>query len=276
MAYLKTHFPAEFMAARLAAWGGFYSPRVYMSEARRLGLTVKPPHVNHSGEAFTLEPPGTLWMGLGQVRDLTHATLQAILEQRPFASLEDLLARTQPQHVEAVNLVKAGALEGLGNAHALLASLEHTPWRGRHAAQLGLAWATPSALPPEPTAHDRAAWERETLGMLVSVHPLHLVAEELSRYALTRSDQLSAHAGQDVTLAGVRLAAHRFSDKHGEPMLLVDMEDEARIYQVWWSGPALKEYSGVLARQEPMIIRGRVRGDRQGHALVVGVEAVAV
>ena len=90
LAYLKCHFPAEFFAARLAVWGGFYSPRVYMSEARHLGLTVKPPHINHSGEAFTLDPIDrrTLWMGLGQVRELTHATTSAIMAQRPFTSLD--------------------------------------------------------------------------------------------------------------------------------------------------------------------------------------------
>jgi DNA polymerase III alpha subunit len=78
MAYLKTHHPAEFMTARLAVWGGFYRPSVYLSEARRLGLEVKPPHVNHSNEAFTLEPPHTLWMGLGQVRELTHTAMETI------------------------------------------------------------------------------------------------------------------------------------------------------------------------------------------------------
>jgi DNA polymerase III alpha subunit len=47
-AWCKTHFPAEFMAAVLANWGGYYSQRVYLGEARRLGLTVRPPHVNYS------------------------------------------------------------------------------------------------------------------------------------------------------------------------------------------------------------------------------------
>ena len=84
MAYLKTHYPAEFMTARLAVWGGFYRPSVYMSEARRLGLIVKPPHINHSNEAFTLESPKTLWMGLGQVRELTHATIKNNHRSTPF------------------------------------------------------------------------------------------------------------------------------------------------------------------------------------------------
>ncbi len=118
LAYLKTHYPAEFLAARLAVWGGYYSPRVYMSEARQLGLMVKPPHVNHSGESFTLDPIDrrTLWMGLGQVRELTHATIETILHQRPFTSLDDFLIRARPLHVEAINLIKCGALDGSGRS----------------------------------------------------------------------------------------------------------------------------------------------------------------
>lgn len=271
MAYLKTHYAAEFMAARLAVWGGFYRPGVYMSEARRLGLAVKPPHVNHSGEAFTLEPPRTLWMGLGQVRELTHTTMEAILAQRPFESLQDLLARAQPQYVEAVNLVKAGALEGLGNAGAMLAQLERDRWHGRHSGQMGFPAAQPAEAIAEPALEERAEWEREVLGVLVGVHPLQLAARELAQYTLVRSDELSRRTGQDVTLAGVRLAAHRFASRQ-EPMLLVDMEDEHGVCQVLWSGAALERYRAALSLREPMLIHGRVRTDRQGETVVAGHE----
>ena len=273
MAYLKTHYPAEFMAARLAVPGGFYRPSTYMSEARQLGLTVKPPHVNHSDEAFTLEPPQTLWMGLGQVRELTHTTLKTIVARRPFESLEDFLARAQPQYVEAVNLVKVGALDGLGNAKAMLSQLERDRWHGRHTGQMGLLVTQPMMAIPDPTPHERAAWEREVLGMLVSVHPLQLVAKELAQRRLIRSDELSRHAGQDVTLAGVRLAAHHFSAQQA-PKLLVDMEDEAGIYQVLWSGAALDRYRSALSQREPVLIRGRVRTDRQGQMVVAGHEII--
>jgi DNA polymerase III subunit alpha len=271
MAYLKTHYAAEFMAARLAVWGGFYRPGVYMSEARRLGLAVRPPHVNHSGEAFTLEPLRTLWMGLGQVRELTRTTMHTIIAQRPFKSLQDLLARAQPQYVEAVNLVKAGALDGLGNASAMLAQLERDRWHGRHSGQMGFPAAQPAETIAEPQLAERAAWEREVLGTLVSVHPLQLAARELAQYTLVRSDELSRHAGQDVTLAGVRLAAHRFATRQ-EPMLLVDMEDEHGVYQVLWSGPVLERYRSTLSQRGPVVIRGRVRTDRQGKMVVSGHE----
>ena len=120
---------------------------------------------------------------------------------------------------------------------------------------------------------ERAEWEREVLGLLVSVHPLQLVAHQLSAYALTRSDQLSACAGREVMLAGVRLAAHRFSARQQEAMLLVDMDDEAGIYQVLWSGAALRAYGGILSRREPLLIRGRAVADRHGQTVVVGHEA---
>jgi DNA polymerase III alpha subunit len=283
MAYLKTHYPAEFMAARLAVWGGFYRPSVYMSEARRLGLMIRPPHINHSNESFTLEPPEptsglppsgrpvSLWMGLGQVRELTRTTMETIIAGRPFESLEDFLTRAQPQYVEAVNLVQAGALKGLGNAHAMLAQLARERWHGRHTGQMGLlATPSPTAM-PEPTLHERAEWEREVLGQSVSVHPLQLVAWP-SPHLMTRSDELSQRAGQNVTLVGVRLAAHRWMTQQHELMLLVDMEDEHGMYQVLWNSAMLDRYRSELAQREPVLIRGRVRTDRQGQIIVAGHE----
>ncbi|HLF28469.1 MAG TPA: hypothetical protein VJG32_19215 [Anaerolineae bacterium] len=121
----------------------------------------------------------------------------------------------------------------------------HSHWRGWRAAQLSLSFGAPPLELPDPTLRERAEWEREILGPLVSVHPLQLVAAELAQHALTRSDQLIACAGREVKLAGVRLAAHRFNGRQQEPMLLVDMEDEAGLYQVLWSGAALQEYGGV-------------------------------
>ena len=124
-AWCKTHFPAEFMAAVLANWGGYYSQRVYLSEARRLGLAVRPPHVNSSGSNFTVAqgPQGkALFMGLDQVRDLTRRTIERILRSRPFHSLEDFLARADPRPQEAENLARVGALEGLGTIPAVAAA----------------------------------------------------------------------------------------------------------------------------------------------------------
>ncbi len=271
MAYLKIHYPAEFMTARLAVWGGFYRPGVYMSEARRLGLVINPPHINHSNTAFTLEPPKTLWMGLGQVRELTRVTTQTIVAQRPYQSLDDFLIRAQPQYVEAVNLVKAGALDGLGNPKAMLAHLERSRWHGRHTGQLGLLDTSRETTFAELNIYERANWEREVLGQLVRVQPLQLCVAELAKHSHIQSDELAQHIGQDVNIAGVRLATHRFASER-KAMWLIDLEDEKGIYQALWSGAALSRFRPLLSQREPMLMRGRVRTDRQGQCVVAGVD----
>ncbi len=88
-AWCKTHFPAEFMAAVLANGGGYYSQRVYLSEARRMGLRVRPPHINHSLEQFTLRIPKVrkhfLW---GWIRSigLTRRSQNQIIEHVHFTT----------------------------------------------------------------------------------------------------------------------------------------------------------------------------------------------
>jgi DNA polymerase III alpha subunit len=97
-AYLKAHWPAAFLCARLADWGGFHHPAIYMAEAVRLGIPVRPPHVNASSERFTItldaEAKATLWMGLGAVRDLRRGAIERIVRERdsgPYAGLRDLV-----------------------------------------------------------------------------------------------------------------------------------------------------------------------------------------
>ena len=98
-AWCKTHHPALFMAAVLANWGGYYSQRVYLTEARRMGLALRPPQVNYALPEFSvryLDGSPVLFMGLNQVRELTRRTQSRILRYRPFTSFMDFLARARP------------------------------------------------------------------------------------------------------------------------------------------------------------------------------------
>jgi DNA polymerase III subunit alpha len=141
-AYLKAHWSAEFLCARLADTGGFHHPAVYMAEAVRLGIAIMPPHVNYSAAVFSLTDAGVrnaeseigsrqsaiFWMGLGQVRDLRGSAVAAIIAERartPFRSIADLLSRVELQAKEAMHLIQCGALDGLGGTRAdLLAEAE--------------------------------------------------------------------------------------------------------------------------------------------------------
>ncbi|MEN8149692.1 MAG: DNA polymerase III subunit alpha, partial [Planctomycetota bacterium] len=111
--WLKRRYPTEFMASVLANGGGFYEPRAYLEEARRLGCTILLPDVNRSERTFAAKDGG-IRIGLGQVRDLKEKTLDTLFEERergPFLSLRDFVTRVPAEEREVSNLVLAGAFD---------------------------------------------------------------------------------------------------------------------------------------------------------------------
>jgi len=120
--YLKAHFPAEFMAAVLANGGGFYHQAAYVSEARRMGLRILPPDVNHAELDFTGEDDW-IRVGLRQVMSLSERTARSIIASRrsgPYASLANFCARTTATVGEVQNLIRCGAFESLGQTRPQL------------------------------------------------------------------------------------------------------------------------------------------------------------
>lgn len=117
-AWLKAHYPAEFMAAVLDNGGGYYTTAVYLEEARRLGLRILLPDVNRSEAGFTGRD-GAVRIGLGQVHGLSQRSLAQIVAARraggPFATLDDLLARVPAlSRPEVDDLIRCGACDSLG------------------------------------------------------------------------------------------------------------------------------------------------------------------
>ena len=206
-AYLKAHFPAAFLAARLANYGGFYHPAIYLAEAQRLGIRVEPPHVNHSRRHFALaftadgQQP-VLWMGLGQVRHLRRRSAIAIMAQRrkaPFADLIDFSQRVELQSKELTHLIQCGALDGLGESRA--AMLAQAKAGGAKRWQMAFTFDEPTVAAE--SADQRLRWERLILGQPVSVHPLR--ASESHPTATHTLTQAAAQPGRRVQIAGTRL-----------------------------------------------------------------------
>jgi DNA polymerase-3 subunit alpha len=251
-AYLKAHWPAAFLCARLADRGGFHHPAIYIAEALRLGIVVRPPHVNCSGRAFKLDVASegkespVLWMGLGQVRDLRRASVRAIVMERrrgPFADLRDLLRRVSLQAKEVAHLIQCGALDGLGESRAALLAEAEKIQRAGSARQMTFAFAQPAVSPESP--EQRLAWERHVLGQPISVFPLELVAHRLPDHVpLHRLPELP---GRPVTVAGVRLPGWT----GGRGFFLGDGES---FVLVKGSEPSPPSW-------QPLLLRGRWLGD---------------
>jgi DNA-directed DNA polymerase III PolC len=255
-AYIKAHWPDAFLCARLAEWGGFHHPAVYVAEAVRLGLTVRPPHINHSRRRFTLGRAGkqrVLWMGLGQVRGLRQSSVRAIVaarQRQPFASVRDLLRHVPLQHKEAAHLVQCGALDGLGESRAAMLAEATEIERSGSALQMAFALTRRAVAPESPAL--RLAWEQRLLGQPVSVHPLALVADQLPVDSISLR-RLQETAGQAVTVTGVRLPGRTggqgFYLSDGETFVVArDPSDEAP--RPW----------------QPLLLRGRWLGDEWGNS----------
>ncbi|MCS6827473.1 MAG: DNA polymerase III subunit alpha [Caldilinea sp.] len=204
-AYLKAHRPAAFLAARLANQGGFHHPAVYIAEARRLGIPLRPPHVNFSCEECTpviRDGQALLYMGLNQVRNLRRISVQAILAERehgPFSCLSDMVRRVPLQRKELAHLIQCGALDGLGPSRAAL--LKEAMRSGQAGASQCAFDFMAEQVAPE-SAAQRLKWESHILGQPVSVHPLDLLAPSAGCATLA---SLRSMVNQRVEVYGVRL-----------------------------------------------------------------------
>ncbi len=136
MAYLKTHHPAEFLAAMCSAGAGFYHVSAYVEEAKRWGIAVRLPSVNHSRMEYTAEDSEdgkrALRVGLMQVRGLRVETITTILRARgeggTFQSLEDFLWRVSVERDEIESLIKCGAFDEI-NGDTLAMTRPELLWR---------------------------------------------------------------------------------------------------------------------------------------------------
>jgi DNA-directed DNA polymerase III PolC len=189
-AYLKCHWPEAFLCARLSERGGYHHPAVYIAEARRLGIEIRPPHVNNSRSRFHLtyeknvdRDQPVLWMGLNQVRALRRGAALELVDARAegqFKGVADLSRRVALQERELNHLIQCGALDGLvSNRNMGLVEAERAQ-RSRSPLQRSFEFMqVDTSTTAADTAAERLAWERRILGMPVSVHPLQVLPDSI-------------------------------------------------------------------------------------------------
>jgi len=258
-AWCKTYFPAEFMAAVLANWGGYYSQRVYLSEARRLGLIVRPPHVNHSRRNFAVglaDGEKMLFMGLDQVKHLTRRTIEKIIRLRPYYSLEDFLSRVDPRPQEAEYLAKVGALDGLGTIPTILKRLQS----GWMPGQMSL-FSLNELKGEDWSLEEKMAAQQELLGTSLEAHPLELLSEQIARSGAITTAEAVERVGQRVTIAGVRQTSRRSRTARGEMMMFLSVEDLFGMMDVILFPDAYKRAKTIASSNSPMLITGTVETD---------------
>ncbi|UCB50706.1 MAG: DNA polymerase III subunit alpha, partial [Deltaproteobacteria bacterium] len=293
-AYLRAHYPAEFMASVISNGGGYYSTFGYLSEARRMGLEILPPDINQSEIKYTGKDR-KIRVGLMQLKDLSQEAMEVIIHERskhgPFLSLEDFLDRTRFHlHLQDVRiLIKAGCFDSVAhgatrpglmwralrffdtptpigtfpfetNPHPALPSPgglrlgKPTPRRGEGRGRRKY----------EPTPYPRKVMlrhEMDTLGFLLSIHPLDRYKDLLKRLKYVRARDLHDHVGKQVTTIGWQITSKTVHTIRGELMKFVSFEDQTGIYETVLFPRVYNQYCHMLNGSRPYILRGKVDED---------------
>ena len=286
-AYLKTHHPAEFMAAVISNQGGFYGSFAYVSEARRMGLTILPPCVNQSAVRWTGRQ-AALRVGLMAVSGLSSAAQTRIVagrRTRPYRSMADFLERVRPDEDEARALINAGGLDEVAaTADRPALRWQLADWqrrRGRRTRPEDL-FIRPSAeiasppLPPEPPIV-RLRREFAALGFLCATHPMVLFQRAVARRTRIKARDLPRFIGRRVRLAAWLITGKVVHTKRGDPMEFLTFEDETGIVETTWFPEAYRRFCHMVDRGRPYLLSGRVEQDWGALTLTVdGASALPV
>jgi len=290
-AYLKTHYPVEFMAALLTSETGNTEKVVrYINEARGMGITVLPPDVNESDLYFT--PVGeAVRFGLAAIKNMGENTARAILEARGseghFQSLFGFCERVDPKVLNKrvfESLVKSGAMDSLGPRERLLATLEDALQAVQHSArtrdsgQHGLfaAAATPARAPlelreAEPwSEQERLASEYAMLGFYVSGHPLEKFSGQLQELkAVDLSSVEGRRNKEEITVAAIIVSARSMRSKRGARWAIYTIQDMTGIQELLAFPESFARLEPVLKTGIPLLIRGRVNVEEAGTRLAL-------
>jgi DNA polymerase III subunit alpha len=286
-AYLKTHYPVEFMAALLTSVTGSTDDVVkYINECREMGIAVEPPDINVSDANFT--PHGSaIRFGLAAVKNVGGNAIESIVAARKelgqfrtvFEFCEKVDLRLLNKRV-LESLIKSGAMDALGRRAQLITVLDKAIERAQktqrdaESGQHGLfgvfhqekAHHQNDTLPeiPDWDEHTRLANEKEILGFFITGHPLEKYREKLQDFQALSTAELSgmkSSTGKDesVTTAGIITNLRVLKSKRGEFYAQAMLEDMAGSVDMLVFPEAYRKLQEKVKLDVPVLVRGGVR-----------------
>jgi DNA polymerase-3 subunit alpha len=288
-AYLKAHYPAEFMAANLASEiGKIDKITALVGECKRMGLEIVPPSVNQSSVNFDVDGEGRIVYALSAVKNVGEVPAAAIVREReengPYRDLYDLCARVEAGCVNRrslESLTGAGALDCLeGNRASLLASLERGLEYGQKVRQLmaagqmslfssgggGQSPHRPELLrAPDMDIEEKLRLERSLLGFFLTGHPLDRYGTEISQLATCRVEELGSVDGRYASTAGMVGEKRLVPTRNGD-MAFVSLEGREGCADVIVFNDCLSRYGELLEPGRAVFLEGEIserKGDRK-------------
>jgi DNA polymerase-3 subunit alpha len=298
-AYLKAHYPAEYMAAVLNNAGSIEKITFFMEECKRMGRMVLGPDVNESKKGFAVNAKGEIRFGLGGLKGVGETAVESIIEERekngPFKSIFEMIKRINQRAVNKKtleNLVYAGAFDGFKELHRAqyfniatgetVTGLEKIIKFGNvyQANASGSTntlfgdFAMPDVVPPkipncEPwTLTELLEHEKDVTGMFMSGHPLDHFRFEIAYYGITKLGEfneikdtinLQANPGKSIRLAGLVVDAQHRVSRTGKQFGSFFIEDYTGKSEFMLWGDDYARYSQFLEKGRNLYITGSFR-----------------
>lgn len=293
-AYLKAHYPAEFMAALMTSdFDDTDRLAIEITECKHMGIKVLPPDVNESFVEFAVVP-GTkqIRFGMAAIKNVGTGAVEEILRAREageFEALEDFLTRVNCRVVNRKaleSLVKAGAFDRFGNRATLLHNLDvlvafaNRVQKQANSGQtdiFGLSADTTMNKPTlelqppteAPDTREQLVWERELLGLYLSQHPLELFEDFLAEQTVPLNVLTAEHDGKAVSIGGAITDVREITTKNGQKMAFVKLEDTFGETEAILFPNSYQQTVGLWERDRVVLIRGKVNArDRDGNQTV--------
>ncbi len=282
-AYLKANYTAEFMAATMTTEASDAKKIANaIAECKRMGVEVLGPDVNKSDRGFTVEDGGVRF-GLLAIKGIGEGPIGEIVRARnesgPFKSLADFCTRVDPKFVgkgAIETIIKAGAMDGLGKRHHLLASVDLAMKWGktqRTSQERGLISLfgeieeTESAFEfalktnvEEISRKQLLIWEKELIGVYTSKHPLAYLSDAMKDRVTHNTGMINEEfSRQKVTLCGMIVEARRITTKKGDMMCVVKLEDMHGSISVTVFPKVYEQTTDLWVEDTVVIVRGEVQ-----------------
>ena len=284
--WLKTHYPAEFMAAVMTADMDNTEKVIgLVDECFRMKLKLLPPDINSGLYRFNVDDDGAIVYGIGAIKGVGEGPIEAIIEARNkggyFKDLFDFCARIDLKKVNKrviEKLILSGALDRLGpHRAAMMASLadavkaasqyHHAESFGQ-SDMFGVLTDAPEEVEHKYTQVPRwpeKVWlegERETLGLYLTGHPVNAYIKELAKYTSCRlKDATPTRRDQSLTIAGLVIAARVMTTKRGTRIGLMTIDDRSGRMEVMLFSDALDRYAELLEKDKIVVVSGQVSFD---------------
>jgi len=269
-AYLRRHYPAEFMAAVISNCGGYYSTSAYISECMRMGLTILPIDINESNRHFKGNQK-SIRIGFMAIKGLPSQTIDKILDERKrngkYSSLYDYLNRTNTSLIDNQKLNHLGAFSQISpwNLSQIYWQMLEFYRSQKEDGQLQLfpiSDKTPPYLNP-PDENDILHYQMELLGFLVNQHSFILWEKQINKMNIPYQSSLTIphYIGKKITLLGFPITKKIAQTRNGNKMAFYSFEDQHTLYDVTLFPKIYEKYKHFIVAETPCFLHGLVESE---------------